>query len=107
VGYVQAEAGSILLSKWQFPKEMVQAIGGQEEPTRLPEPNWLAEALGFASSLFPQGLGLPRHVELTDDLPISEFASDFIRKSGLTPKKVEALIVTTREDHERIRLNFV
>lgn len=106
VGYVQAEAGAILLTKWQFPKEMVDAIAGQEEPARLPQANWLAEALGFASTLFPQGLGLPMHVALTEDQPISEFANDFIRKSGLTPSKVEALIAATREDHDRIRQNF-
>ena len=106
VGFVQSEAGAILLAKWQFPREMVQAIAGQEAPTQLPEPNWLAEALGFASVLFPQGLGLPMHVALTESQPISKFSSEFIRKSGLTPAKVEALIATTREDHERIRQNF-
>lgn len=103
VGFIQSRAGALLLANWQFSSEMVQAVSGQDDPARLSERNWLAEALHFASVLLPQGLGMPFAAGLERAVPPVPTDNDFMRRSGLTPFAVEALLAATREDYGRIR----
>lgn len=103
VGFVQSRAGALLLANWQFSTEMVHAISGQDDPARLSEGNWLAEALHFASLLLPQGVGMPFSVAHEQTNPPVPRGNDFMRRSGLTPAAVETLLAATREDYGRIR----
>ena len=103
VGFIQAQAGAILLAKWQFPEEMIQAIAGQDAPAHLRENNWLAEALHFSSGLLPQGLGVTFQSALTEAAPLPPSSDDFAKKCNLTPEEVEALIAATRQDYDHIR----
>jgi HD-like signal output (HDOD) protein len=102
VGCVQSRASALLLAKWQFSTEMVQAISGQDDPAALSEQNWLAEVLHFASVLLPQGVGLPFAAGLETATPVPR-DNDFMRRSGLTPATVETLLANTREDFDGIR----
>ena len=106
VGFVQAQAGAILLSKWHFPEEMVQAIAGQDAPAALPRKNWLAEALEFASILLPQGIGVPVHVALHEFTPTVPRIREFMEQSSLTSEQVETVMAQTRADCDSVRQNF-
>lgn len=106
VGFVQAQAGAILLANWQFSDEMVQAIAGQDAPNKLPRRNWLAEALHFASVLFAQGIGMPLQFALAEACTSMPMSRDFAREAGLTAEHVEILLARTRDDCDAIRKNF-
>ncbi len=106
VGFVQAQAGAILLAKWHFPEEMVQAIAGQDAPAQLTKPNWMAEALEFASLLLPQGIGVPLHIALGEFIPTVSRIREFMAHSALSPEQAEAVLASTRCDCDLIRRNF-
>ena len=106
VGIVQAQAGGILLGKWRFPEEIVQAISGQDAPASLPEKNWLAEALFFASAILPQGIGTPFIPSVGGTLTILPVGSDFMHHYGLNQESVERILVSTSEEFDRIRQTF-
>jgi len=106
VGFTQANAGAILLSKWQFPDEMVQAIAGQDAPELLPKTNWLAEALFFSSALLPRGAGVPFDASLAALVTTPPLGSDFMQRNGLAPEVVEELLVKTRQAFEEVRKSF-
>ena len=106
VGFVQAQAGAILLAKWQFPPELVEAIKGQDAPAELREKNWLAEGLHFATELLPQGLGEPFGRALAEAAPPTLTENDFMKQHRLSPADVWTLIVSTRQDYDHIRENL-
>ena len=103
VGFVQAEAGAILLGQWKFSEDMVQAIAGQDDPPALPKPSWLAEALHFTSRLFPQGLGVKMQPESVDVVLAGPANARFIETCGLSAAQIEGLIETTFDDYSRTR----
>jgi hypothetical protein len=106
VGIVQAQAGAMLLRKWRFSEEMIQAIAGQDAPATLPEKNWLAEALFFASALLPQGVGTPFIPSVGESMTILPVGSDFMHQYGLNSEGVEKLLQTTSAEFDRIRQTF-
>ena len=106
VGIVQAQAGAMLLRKWRFSDEMIQAIAGQDAPATLPEKNWMAEALFFASALLPQGIGTPFIPSVGESMTILPVGSDFMHHYGLNPQSVEKLLQTTSSEFDRIRQTF-
>jgi hypothetical protein len=85
---------------------MVQAIAGQDAPAILPEKSWLAEALFFASTILPQGVGTPFSPNLESSYPFMGMGSDFMHHYGLDAARVEALLVSTSEEFDRIRESF-
>jgi HD-like signal output (HDOD) protein len=103
VGFVQAQAGAILLGKWKFSEDMVQAIAGQDDPSALPKSNWLAEALQFTSRLFPQGLGVKMQPASLDVVLAEPAHARFIKTCSLSTTQIEGLIETTFEDYSRAR----
>ena len=103
VGFVQAQAGAILLAKWQFPPGLIQAIAGQDAPAQLRERSCLAEALCFASTLLPQGLGATFPSVIVDAGSVVLTTGEFMEKNLLTPADVEALLASTRQDYDQIR----
>ena len=106
VGIIQAQAGAILLGKWRFPVEIVQAIGGQDAPASLAEDNWMAEALFFASALLPQGIGAPFIPSVGTSMTILPVGSDFMHHYDLKSEAVEKLLLSTSEEFDRIRQTF-
>lgn len=106
VGIVQAQAGAMLLRKWRFSDEMIQAIAGQDAPATLAEKNWLAEALFFASALLPQGIGTPFIPSVGESMTILPVGSDFMHHYGLNPEGVEKMLQTTSAEFDRIRQTF-
>lgn len=106
VGFLQAEAGMILLEKWRFPPEIVQAIAGQDAPALLAAKNWLAEALFFAASLLPQGLGSPFRAALLVAGATPRVGIDFMHRYGLTPEVTERLLQEASAEFDRVRHEF-
>jgi HD-like signal output (HDOD) protein len=106
VGVIQAQAGAMLLAKWRFPEEIVQAIARQDAPETLEEKNWMAEALFFASALLPQGIGTPFMPSVDNSLTILPVGSDFMHHYGLNPAAVEKLLLCTSAEFDRIRQTF-
>ena len=106
VGVIQAQAGAMLLGKWRFPEEIVQAIARQDAPETLTEKNWLAEALFFASALLPQGIGTPFIPSVTSSMTILPVGSDFMHHYGLNSTTVENLLLSTSEEFDCIRQTF-
>jgi HD-like signal output (HDOD) protein len=98
VGFLQAQAGAILLSKWQFPEEMVEAVSEQDSPDRLDAPNWLAEALQFAWRVIPQE-------QLKPASPAALLAP-FMEANGLSQKTVEEMLAATQQSFIRAREAF-
>jgi HD-like signal output (HDOD) protein len=106
VGLLQAQAGAMLLKKWRFPDSMVDAIGGQDDPTKLETENWLAEGLHFASELLPQGIGAPYTPSEAIAWTPSPSADEFMSRHELTQTDVESLLKSTSESFESIRRHF-
>ena len=94
------------MAKWQFPPELVQAITGQDEATESREPNWLADALRFATELLPQGLGEPFRTALAEATPPTLVQNEFMQRHDLSPSDVWELIVNTHQDYDHIRQNL-
>lgn len=98
----------MLLRKWRFSDEIVQAIAGQDRPP-FPAPaqgNWLAEALFFASELLPQGIGIPFTPSVVKSTMVLPVNSSFMDKHGLDPSSVEKLLLSTSESFDSIRQTF-
>jgi HD-like signal output (HDOD) protein len=106
VGLVQAQAGAMLMGKWRFPEEIVQAVAGQDAPALLAKKSWLAEALFFASALLPQGIGTPFIPSVGTSLMILPVGSDFMHEYGLNRATVENLLLGTSEEFDCIRQTF-
>lgn len=96
----------ILLEKWRFHPEIVQAIAGQDAPDLLAEKNWLAEALFFAASLLPQGLGSPFRAALLVTGATPRVGIDFMHRYGLTPEVTERLLQEASVEFDRVRHEF-
>ncbi len=103
VGFVQAHAGATLLGKWKFSDDMVQAIAGQDDPSSLPAPNWLAEALQFNSLLFPQGLGVALQPPALDESLAAPACVQFMERYALSAAQITGIVETTFEDYSRTR----
>lgn len=98
VGLTYAEAGGMLLRRWQFPNELTVACEGQERPALLPEPSWLASALFFVSSVIPQDFDQAFTPTLA---PIVD--SDFLHPNGLTAESVEQTFASACTAYHAIR----
>ena len=98
VGLTHAQAGGMLLRRWQFPDAMIAACEGQEHPALLPNPSWLASALFFVSSVLPQDFNQPFAPVLA---PIAD--SDFLHPNGLTVESVEKTFAVTCTAYQAIR----
>ncbi len=98
VGITHAEAGAILLRRWQFPEDMIVACEGQEHPALLPAPNWHASALFFVSSVIPQDFDKPFDPALA---PIAD--SDFLHPNRLTVLSVEKAFADAVTAYQGIR----
>jgi HD-like signal output (HDOD) protein len=98
VGITHAEAGAMLLRRWQFPEELIIACEGQERPALLPSPSWLASALFFVSSVLPQDFDQPFAPVLA---PIAD--SDFLHPNRLTVQSVEQTFAAACATYQEIR----
>lgn len=98
VGLTHAEAGGMLLRRWEFPEALVVACEGQERPALLPESSWLASALFFVSSVLPQDFDSTFIPALA---PIAD--SDFLHPNGLTVKSVEQAFASSCAAFQAIR----
>lgn len=106
VGVMQSQAGEILLRKWRFSDEIVQAIARQDAPETKENRNWLAEALFFSSALLPQGVGTPFIPSVGTSMTVLPVGSDFMHHYDLRADKVEALLLATSTEFDRIRQSF-
>jgi HD-like signal output (HDOD) protein len=103
VGFVQAQAGGTLLGRWKFSAEMIQGIAGQDDPSALAEPSWLAEALQFTSRLFPQGLGIQIQLMSVEAALADPVCTRFIEMCRLTADQIQGIVETTFDDYSRTR----
>jgi len=104
VGFNQAQAGALLLAKWQFVEEMVQAVAGQDRPERLAESSWLAEAMHFASQVLPPGSAASEKQPELGDLAKAE--DGFMTANDLTLDNVSTVLSTTRQTFGQVRAVF-
>lgn len=98
VGFTHAEAGALLLRRWQFPEDLIAACEGQERPNLLPAPSWLASALFFVSSVLPQDFDQPFVPVLA---PVVD--SDFLHPNRLTVQSVEQSFANACAAYQEIR----
>ena len=98
VGLTQAQAGGMLLRRWQFPEEIVIACEGQDCPALLPAPSWLASALFFVSSVVPRDYDQPFKPVLG-----SIADSDFLHPNSLTVPAVERIFADACDAYRDIR----
>jgi hypothetical protein len=76
---------------------MIEAIECQDEPNRPVRRNWLAEALWFTGTLYPQGHPIPIAVEQTEiPMPIVVEAS-FVHRHGFDTQAIVNMLKTTRQ----------
>jgi len=98
VGITHAEAGGLLLRRWQFPEALVVACESQEHPALSPTPSWLGSALFFVSSVVPQDFNQPFAPVLA---PIAD--SDFLHPNQLTVPAVEKAFADACTAYQEIR----
>ncbi|MBI5380630.1 MAG: HDOD domain-containing protein [Opitutae bacterium] len=96
VGFPHTHAGARLLQAWQFTDNIVQAVEWQNEPARLTPPNWLADALEFAGTVLPAGLGVAFATQAPAEAEPAIQETEFMRRHGLTNEQVQSLIADTR-----------
>ena len=106
VGFTQAEAGAMMLTKWNFPEATVRAIGAQDTPAALAEDNWLADALYFTTALLPQGVGTPFLPAIGPTWSAGPITDDFMRRHNLSAEAVDAMLQATSKSFDKIRANF-
>ncbi len=99
VGITHAEAGAMLLQRWQFPEDLILACEGQEHPALLKSPSWLASALYFVESVLPQDFDQPFTPALG---PIAD--SDFLHPNNLNTAAVEEIFATALAKYQEVRL---
>lgn len=93
VGFTQNCAAGLLLRAWRFPDEICEAIEYQNEPAKAAESNWLAHALHFTTQVVPPGMW---HDSATYPSPST---TPFAEQHALTPDRIDALVVTTRQNY--------
>lgn len=106
VGIAQAEAGALLMAKWKFPEATVRAIAAQDAPATLAEDSWLADALYFTAAMLPQGLGTPFLPAVGPTWTPTAITGEFMHRHDLTAEAVDALLRTTSQSFDEIRVNF-
>lgn len=102
VGFPQTHAGALLLRAWQFSDQLIQAIEWQNDPSRAPAPNGLAEALHFTSSVLPSGMGLSFTTSLAN-YTLPPFAeTEFVRRHNLSLGVVTELLAVAKQNFDAI-----
>lgn len=98
VGLPQAYVGAQLLRLWHFAPQMVEAIECQDEPNRPEVRNWLADALWFVGTLYPQGMPIPLSAENpTVEMPMPVIVeSTFVHRQGFDIQSITNLLKITR-----------
>jgi HD-like signal output (HDOD) protein len=98
VGITQAEAGGMLLRRWQFPEEIVIACENQDCPAQLPSPSWLASALFFVSSIVVRD-----YDQLFKPVLGPVVDSDFLHPNNLTVTAVEQTFAAACATYHEVR----
>lgn len=103
VGVTQAEAGGILLRRWQISDAVALAVESQDWLESAESPIALVQALHFAATILPPGLDTT-FFTTESDRPISVRLQDpFVRASGLSQEAVAELIGQTRVGFAKVR----
>lgn len=106
VGVTQAQAGAILMGNWKFSDKIVQAIGMQDLPSAANEGNWAADALYFATTILPQGVGTPYLPAIGPIVGRSIPRSEVTERFGFDPANLDAVLSATSQEFDNIRKNF-
>lgn len=104
VGFSHTHAGAILLRAWHFSEQMVQAIEFQDHPEKAPIPNWIAEALQFATTILPAGLDVSF---AKSDAPAPPLAAcEFAERHQLTQESVNSMLAVCRAGFNSVSRNL-
>jgi HD-like signal output (HDOD) protein len=106
VGVTQEQAGAILLKHWQFPDEAVQAVEHQREPAAAPQPNWMAEALAYASAAVPAGTESAKLDTVLAANTAALGSHPFSAANRLTPEQIAGLIAKARQGLDTVALKL-
>ena len=103
VGVTHAEAGGILLRRWQISDTVALAVESQDWIESAESPIAIVQALHFAASVLPSGLE-PAFFTTGSERPVAVRLQDpFVRANGLSEEGVVDLIEQTRADFARVR----
>lgn len=103
VGVTYAEAGGILLRRWQISDEVALAVESQDWLESAESPVGIVQALHFAATVLPPGL---EHTFFTtgSDRPVAVRLQDpFVRANGLSQDIVAELIEQSRVAFAKVR----
>jgi len=103
VGVTYAEAGGILLRRWQISDSVALAIESQDWLESADSPVALVQALHFAGTILPPGLDLPFFTAESDRPVAVRLQDPFVRTYGLSQEAVVDLIEATRARFATVR----
>mgnify|MGYP005856905119 CR=1 FL=1 len=103
VGVSYAEAGGLLLRRWQLPEAVSLAVEGQDLLESAESTVPLVQALHFTSTVLPPGLDLAFFLAVSDR-PVAVPRQDpFVRAHGLSQDSIAELLATSQEKFSAIR----
>lgn len=103
VGVTYAEAGGILLRRWQISDSVALAVESQDWIESADSPVALVQALHFAGTILPPGLDLPFFTAESDRPVAVRLQDPFVRTYGLSQEVVTELIDASRAKFAVVR----
>ncbi len=103
VGVTYAEAGGILLRRWQLSEDVAGAVEGQDALASVDSPIALVQALHFTSTVLPPGLDLAFFLDASDRPVVVPRQDPFVRANGLSQDMIADLIGETQRAFAAVR----
>lgn len=103
VGVTFAQAGGMLLRRWQLPEPVALAVEGQDLLESAESPHALVQAVHFTAGVLPPGLDLA-FFQAASERPVAVPRQDpFVRANGLSQEMIAELIEATQRKFTAIR----
>jgi len=102
VGVTCAEAGGILLRRWQISDAVALAVESQDWAESAESPVSLVQAVHFAGTVLLPGLGLDFFTGASRDVVAVQTQNPFVRAHNLTTEVLADLIALARADFSTV-----
>lgn len=103
VGVTYAEAGGILLRRWQLSDSVVLAVESQDWIESADSSVPLVQAVHFAASILPPGLDLTFFLATSERPVVVPRQDPFVRANGLSQEAIAELIEETQASFAKVR----
>jgi len=103
VGVTCAEAGGILLRRWQISDAVALAVESQDWSESAESPIALVQAVHFTATILPPGLDQAFFTGASDRTIAVPAQDPFARAHGLTDETIADLLALTRADFATVR----